>query len=142
MCYVHIDGAGLTVEVEAPGFLQDLFAAQDKSAVLGKGKEEIEFLGTQVKALRSKANFAAGGVNRHVTEMDRRRGVRVAAGTSKNRVDTGDQFARVERFGQVVIRTQFETQDLVDILITSSEHENGGCIVHSTQTTTDFEAIQ
>jgi len=41
---VYIHRSGLAVEVEAPGFLQNLLAAEDKSAVFGQGEEQVEFL--------------------------------------------------------------------------------------------------
>lgn len=41
----------LTVQVKAPGVLQDLLTAEDPSAVFGQGQEQVKFLGTQVQVL-------------------------------------------------------------------------------------------
>ena len=48
---MHIDRTRLTVEVEAPGFLQDLLAAEDESAVFSEGEEQVKFLRAQVYSL-------------------------------------------------------------------------------------------
>ena len=70
MRHVDIHGARLAVKVEAPGFLQDLLAAEDESAVFGQGEEQIKFLGAQVEGPGGEADFPPGRVNRQITEMD------------------------------------------------------------------------
>ena len=55
MRHMDIHCARLTVKVEAPGFLQDLLAAEDPSAVFGKGEEQVKFLGAQVEEFGKQA---------------------------------------------------------------------------------------
>ena len=46
---MDVDGACLAVKVEAPGFLQNLLAAEDESAVFGECEQQVEFLGAQIE---------------------------------------------------------------------------------------------
>ncbi len=72
---VYIHRSGLPVEIEAPGFLQDLFPAEDQSAVGCKGEEQVEFLGTQVNDLGIEPDFASCWINGQVADMDRFGGI-------------------------------------------------------------------
>src|SRR5690349_19982045 len=67
MRYVDIHRAGLTIEIETPGFLQNLLAAEDESAVLGAVEEQVKFLATQVQCPRSEADFPSGRVDGQVS---------------------------------------------------------------------------
>src|SRR6185503_1340896 len=76
MRHMDIHGTGLTVKVEAPGFLQDLLTAEDESAMFGEGQEKVKFLGAQVKALRREMDFTSRRVNCQIAEMNRSRAIR------------------------------------------------------------------
>lgn len=142
MRHVDIDGAGLAVEVESPGFLQDLLAAEDESAVFSQGEEKVKFLGAQVEAAGVDAHFPSRGIDRQVTEMDRRSAIRFTFCTSQDRFNAGNQFTRVEWLGEVIICTEFKAKNFIDILITGREHEDGCFVVHGSDAAADFEAIQ
>ena len=128
MRHMHIHRAGLAVKIEAPGFLQNLFAAEDKSAVFGQGQEQVKFLRAQVEALQK-----GGGLPVERDQWSDRQHERIwlqcqilSFAASQNRFDTRDQFARIEGLGQVIVCTQFEAQDLIDIFVAGREHQNGG----------------
>lgn len=140
---MHIDRARLAVEIEAPGFLQDLFAAEDESAVFGEGKEKVKFLGAQAYSRGREAHFPSGGVDQQVADVDRFGRIRsLSFAAPQDRFDACNEFARVEWLGQVIIRAEFEAQDLVNIFIAGGEHQNGCRILRSAQAPADFKAIQ
>jgi len=68
---MYIHRSGLTVEIEAPGFLEDLLAAEDESAVGCKSEEQVEFLRAQVEGPGIDADFASRGIDGQVADMDR-----------------------------------------------------------------------
>ena len=141
---MDVDRACLTVKVEAPGLLQNLLAAEDESAVFGEREEQVEFLGAEVEDPRRDSDLPARRVYGYVTEMDRSRVICFyrALAAPQNRFDTGHKLPRIKGLGQVVIRAQFQTEDLIDIFIASCKHQNGNPILQSSQATTDFKAIQ
>lgn len=66
---MDIHRAGLTVEVETPGFLQDLLAAEHQSAVLDECEQKVELLGAQVEALRGETDLTPGRVDGQIAEV-------------------------------------------------------------------------
>ena len=116
---MDIYSAGLPVEVEPPGFLQDLLTTKNPSAVFGKSEEQVKFLRTQVKGLKIEAHFTPRRINGQVTEMDWSRVVCVTLGAPQDGFDAGNKFARVERLGQVIVCTKLKAENLVDVFIAS-----------------------
>ena len=142
--HVDVHGAGLTVEVEAPRLLKNLLAAEDESAVFGEGEEQIEFLCAQAQRGRIDSDLPSGWVNRQVAESNRG-GVFApvdAIPAPQNRFDARNEFARVEWLGQVIVRAEFETEDLVDIFVAGGEHENRGGVIRGAQSAADFETVE
>src|SRR5262245_18756860 len=106
MRHMNVYRAGLTIEVEAPGFLQDLLARENKSTVPSEGEEQVKFLSPEVEVERAEADFPSGRINRDVTDMNRRCAIilREAIPASQNGFDACDQFTRIEWLGQIVVR--------------------------------------
>src|SRR3970040_2057891 len=77
MCNVNVHRACLTVEVEAPGFLQNLLAAHAESAVLDQGERKVKFLRAQVEAQGSEAGFTSGRVDHQIADVNRVGSVRL-----------------------------------------------------------------
>jgi hypothetical protein len=142
MRHMNIHGARLAVKVEAPGFLQELLATENESAVLGQGEEQIKFLGAQVDRPRGEAHFPPGRIHRQVTELDRGRVRPLPLPAPQDRFDARHQFVWVERLGQVIIGAKLQAQDLIDILIPGGQHQDRSRILRSPQTTANLEAIQ
>src|SRR5215208_3763569 len=69
--HVDIHSAGLTIEIEAPRFLQNLLAAEHESAVFGQGEKKVKFLRTQVEAARVDPYLPPGGIDHQVPEVHR-----------------------------------------------------------------------
>ncbi len=67
---MDIHGAGLAVEIEAPGLLEQLLTCEDTSGLAGEGEQQFEFLGAQVERLTGDARLAADGINGQVGQVD------------------------------------------------------------------------
>jgi len=140
---MYIDRARLAVEVEAPRFLQDLLAAEDESVVLGEGEEKVKFLRAQVDGPGREAHFPSGGIDQQVTNVDRFGRICIFSfAAPQDRFDARNEFTRVERLGQVIIRAEFEAENLVNIFVAGGEHENSGRILRSAQSAADLKTIQ
>jgi hypothetical protein len=110
--------------------------------VFGKSEQQVKFLDTQVDASRVDAPFSSAGVDRQIAKPDRCRVIRLTFETLQNGFDAGHQLARVERLGQMIICTEFETHNLVDMLIPGSEHRDSGGVIPGSQTATHFQSVQ
>src|SRR5207249_4707317 len=75
--------------------------------------------------------------------FDQLRRFLLLGGAAEDRFDAGDQFARAERFGDVVISAHFEANDAVGFGGAGGEHDQGrvGGAVFSAQAAADLKAI-
>src|SRR3990172_3668696 len=121
---VHVDGAALAVEVEAPHHLQQLLARHDDARVARQGGQKIELLCPQLKAPRVHCRLTPFQVYEQGAE-GRGPGAsltrRVAA---QYGLDAGRQLARIERLRHVVVRAQLESHDLVHVVAVRGEHDD------------------
>ena len=51
-------------------------------------------------------------------------GAVLGTGASQHGLHAGDQFARRERLGQVVVGPEFEAQQLVELVVAGREHDD------------------
>ena len=51
------------------------------------------------------------------------------------------QFARVERFGQVIVCAHFKADDAIDLVALGGEHDDGDVVIGATQALADGEAV-
>src|SRR5690554_1483814 len=56
-------------------------------------------------------------------------------------VDTGEQFARIEGLGQVVVGPHFQTHDAVDFFGLGREYDDGRVVVPATQAPADRQTV-
>src|SRR5690606_18583797 len=63
------------------------------------------------------------------------------AATTQNGVDAGEQFAGIEGFGQVVVRTHLQPDDAVDLFRLGRENDDGGIVVTPPEATADGQTI-
>jgi hypothetical protein len=59
----------------------------------------------------------------------------------QHRVDAGEQFARVERFREIVVGPHLEADDAVDVLALGRQHHDRGVVVGAAQPAHDREPI-
>ena len=105
----------------APGQRHQLVARQRLARVLEQHLEHGKLAGGQGLQLTAAGQRAGGKVDFDVAEADcfalfvRRTG-RAIALAAQHSLDTGEQFARIERLGQVVVGTHFEANDAVNLI--------------------------
>ena len=141
---VDVHGAGLAVEVVAPDLFEELVAAEDDLRLAGEGFEQVEFLAAEVDGLAADVDFAPLHVDDEVAGADGRRfgGGRCSRGAAEDGFDAGDDFAWVEGFGDVVIGTELQPDDFVDVVVAGGEHQDGEIgVVASSHAAADVPAV-
>lgn len=68
---VNVHRAGLTVVIESPCELKQLFAREHAPGLFRQSKQKVEFLGAQFQSPRSEAGFPRSGINRQIAEANR-----------------------------------------------------------------------
>lgn len=122
---VNVDRAGLAVEVVAPDALQQLFPRHHNAFVLGQSPEQVELLGAKRDRLAVDGGLAPLPVDSERSRThDAVRRSALALGAPQDRPNAGGEFARVERLAHIVVRTQLQPDDAVDIVRAGREHEN------------------
>jgi hypothetical protein len=127
-----VDRAVEAVKTDAAQFLQQIVARQDVAGVAGKQPEQVEFGRRQVDGVRRR-----GGVLRVAWLMRKLpkefgrlalRALSSAAARCPARgaagLDARQQQAWLNRLGDVVVGTQFQAKDLVEILVACGEHQD------------------
>src|SRR5690348_8002316 len=118
----------LTIVIIVPDVFQQLLASKDLPGMRGEKVEQIVFLGCQADGATTSLDLARVRVDGDVAIMeiaikDHRWDVERAQ-TAHDRLDAGNQLARVERLGEVVIGARMEAFQFLDILRTRREHQN------------------
>ena len=127
---MHVDAAVERIEVAAEDFAGQAFAFNDHA---GRGQEnlqEVEFDRGEIDFIILAEGGARRGTDFEVAETKSLfgRGCSVAGGrtgAAKNGLDARREFPRVKGFREVVVGANFETQDAIDVLAASGEHDNG-----------------
>jgi hypothetical protein len=77
----------------------------------------------------------------HLAFAGRRAGSDPFAMSAQHGVDARDQFARVERLGQVVVGAHLEPDDAIDILALCGEHDDRHRLAHPAQATAHRQSV-
>jgi hypothetical protein len=105
--------------------------------------EEVEFLRSQLHLLASDGRFAPAGVDPEIS-VDQHRALELPAlgvRTAEDRLHARDELPWVEGLREVVVRTDLEPDDLVDVLVPSAQHEDGD-VGALTDATTDVDPVE
>jgi len=113
---------------------------QDDAGIAGEGGEQVELPRSQPEiAVRDRclppARIDAQGPNLHRPAAACRR-----LGSTEDGLDPGDERPGVERLRDVVVGTQLETDDRVDVIVAGRQHEHGG-IAAATDLATDLQPV-
>src|SRR5690242_21735981 len=109
--------------------------------------EEREFAGRERHVVAVACQAAGAEVQAKITEFDDLRiGARRARwcgwrAASQYRLYPGDELARIERFRQVIIGTDFQSDDAVDIVTFRGEHDDRHVLVAASQPTADRKTV-
>ena len=93
---------------------------------LSAARGEIDLDVAEVDGFLRSVSGAPGGV------------LRLAA---QHGVDAGEQFARVERLGQVVVGAHFEADDAVDLVALGGQHDDRRHVAGAAQAAADRQAV-
>ena len=92
----------------------------------GQGREQLELLGGEVHRVALHANLEAVAVDLELADLHVRLLLGVAGtGAAGDRADAGEQLARRERLGHVVVGAHLEAEDLVALLDAAGDHDHG-----------------
>src|SRR2546423_6694117 len=124
--HVDVHGAGVARKGVAPDALEQLVARQDEAAVVEQLPEEVELLRGELHLLGPHLDLPAAGVDHEVAvpEDGALRFLPLGRGSAEDRLHARDELARIEGLRHVVVRADLEADDLVDVLVTRSEHQD------------------
>src|SRR5690349_21109690 len=134
--YMDIYSSAIADKIPAPDALQDEFAREHLSLVLGEEHKQFIFLRFQCQRFALEGDFAACHIDDQILKAQfllrflgtiHTRFVELfpqQAGTPQLGFDTCHQLAHGEGFGQVVICANLQADDAVDFIIASSQHED------------------
>ena len=121
---VDVDGARLTGEVGSPDVLQERVARVHDARVAGQRGEKVELARAKIETPLPDVRLAPARVDAQVADLDRAGAAGRRVGPAKDGADAGDQLARVERLGDVVVGAQLEPDDRVDVLGARGQHDD------------------
>jgi hypothetical protein len=124
-----VDAAVEQVRVAAFGKVEQLVAAESDLRTIDQGREEAKFAAGQCccHAVRTD-QFALSGVEHPFAEantLGRRRLLagRQGLGSSEDRRDARDQFARAEGLGDIIVGAHFEPDNAVHLLAAGRQQD-------------------
>mmetsp|Transcript_21671 Transcript_21671/g.84405 ORF Transcript_21671/g.84405 Transcript_21671/m.84405 type:complete len:428 (+) Transcript_21671:1981-3264(+) len=144
---LHVQAAVEGLELAAAGELGQLVAAQGLARVAHQGLEHRELAGGQRQLLavlgqpaqrEVELEGAEGDGHRLLARRARGFGRRAAA---QHRVDAGQQFARIEGLGEIVVRADLQADDAVHVLDLGGQHDDGRAVVGGAQPAADGQAV-
>ncbi len=96
--------------------------------MLGEVVQQVELASGEGDRLTCEGHFASPGIDDDLpAEVDRCRpacGGACAAAATEDRLDAGDKFTGRKRFGDIVVGTEFEPEDSVDLRVASGEEDD------------------
>ena len=138
---MDVDGPGLAGEVGAPDVLQQRVAGQDHTGVPGQGGEKVELAGAQAEIPAGDGRFAPAGIDPERADLDRPPAAGRSVGPAQDCLDPGDERARVEGLGDVVVRAELQADDRVDVVVARGQHQDGG-VAPPPDLAADLEAVE
>ena len=129
------------------GQQHQLLARQGLAGMAGERLEHREFAAGERHRLAFAGEGAQGQVEMEVAETDFGRLGTGRPGrlggwlAPKHRVDPGQQLARIERLGNVVVGAHFETDDAVDVIALGGEHDDRRGVAGTPQAAHDRQAV-
>ena len=137
---VDVHGPRAAGVAHPPHAIEEPVARVHDAGALEEVGEEVELLRRQLDRLVADRHLAALDVDDDVGELDavvaRRR-----LGATKDRLHAGDELARRERLGDVVVGADLEPGDTVGLLVARGEHENRHCGLRA-KPAADLKAVE
>src|SRR6185369_6517926 len=145
--HLHVQAAVERLELASTCQLGQLFARQRLARVPHQRLEHREFAGGQRQLLAVLAQGARSQIERERPEGDhfvvaRRCARRFLSWTApQHGVDTGQQFARIERLAQVIVGADLQPDDPIHVLAFGREHDDGRAVIGRPQAAADRKSV-
>src|SRR5690625_654530 len=126
MTDMYVDDPCVTVILEIPYTVQQLVPAGHFTPVIREVKEQFKFLRRQDELPVLEINIITVQVDFKVTDFEdllRLFGI-FGLGAPEDGFHPGHDFARAERFRQIIIRTELEPEYLIEFIVLCRQHEN------------------
>ena len=123
---MHVHRARVTgIIVVFPHGFQHLLAGERAAAVGDEHLQEIKFLRGQAHFLSAEGDGALDEVDLHIMHADDFLLLHdVSPGAAQHGANPRAHLQNVERFGHVVVRAVFQTEDFVHVLALGGQHDN------------------
>ncbi len=105
--------------------IHDLVSRQHATGALRQHHQQLELMAGQVARLTVEPGNTSTDVDLQPAETQNFVARRLRRGTAQQRLDACQQLARLERFGQVVVGTELQTDDSVQRLAARCQHQQG-----------------
>lgn len=115
---MHVEGLGRSPPVLVPDLSDQLIAADDGTWVGGEAHQQVELLRRQGDRLLGEYDAACPPIDAEVAELDRGIGLvaRRPARSAQDRADPCHELSKAEGLDDVVVGSEFEQDDAVDLL--------------------------
>src|ERR1051326_5435792 len=123
----------------APDLTDHLTSRDHATQVLQKQFEHLEFDGSKVHAAAGAAQFRASEID--LALADAAHGFSLRRGPAQQRADPGAEFARAERFGDVIVGAEVEPHHLLRFLRLRRQHQDGSSHLRAPQLPANFKAV-
>jgi hypothetical protein len=123
---VHVDRAGVAREGVSPHALEELVAGEDEPLVVEKLPQEIELLRREPDLLLADVALAAARVEHQVAVADDPAvGLCLADVSAEDRPHPRYELTWIERLREVVVGSNLEPRDLVEVVVARRQHQHG-----------------
>src|SRR6266481_551877 len=110
--------------VGAPNGVEELIAREDAVGTRSQIVEEAKFECAERDGFAGMADAIGSWIDREASDFDDARGVNGRLRPAEQGFNAGDQFARAEGLGDVIVGAHFEADDAVGFVAASREHED------------------
>ena len=138
---VDVDNVLVAEPIAAPYLVDQLAAREGCTRSHDHRREEVELRSGEVDVLAAKSDCASLEVDGEIADDEFTRGGDLAESRpSQHRADSRNEFARGERFDEVVVGSRAESDDLVDLLIAGGE-DHDVRVGELTDLATDLDSV-
>ena len=143
IAHVGIDSAFITSVALAQSSIEQLQTAVGTADILAKGGEDRIFGRGQVDDFAADSDFAAIQIDLQLAEgklFFGRSLCGIDLGPAQDSLDAGLELAEAEGIGDIIICSQLQSQQLIDLFIASRDHDDRHCRMPS-EPLADLQAV-
>jgi hypothetical protein len=121
---VDVHRPGLAGKVGAPDALEEHVTGEDDARVAGERREKVELPRPKVKTTVPDRRLASARVDPEGADLDRAASPDGHVRPPHDRLDSRHEGSRIERLRDVIVRAELESDDRIDVVVASREHED------------------